>query len=52
MWDHTDCCAKQDPCSSAIYLISSLALKCSIIIDRSLGATGYGKYVVDGFNYI
>ena len=26
MWDHTYCCAKQDHCASAIYLLSCLDL--------------------------
>ena len=52
MWDHTDGCAKQYRCASEIYLPKCLALEFSIIIDRAVEAPGYGKYDVDGLNYI
>ena len=50
MWDHTDGCAKQYCCETAIYLLSCLALEFSIILDRAAAAPEHGKYVVDGLN--
>ena len=50
--NNTDGCAKQYRCEYAIYLLSCIALEYCIIIDRTVGATDHGKYVVDGLNYI
>ena len=50
MWYHTDGCAKQYHCESAIYLVSYLDLECCIIIGREVGANGHGKYLVDDMN--
>ena len=51
MWDHTDGCAYQYCCASAIYLLSCIALEFSRTIDRAEGAPGHGKYLVDVLNY-
>ena len=50
MWYHMDGCAKQYRCASAIYLLSCIALKFSIINNRPVGAPGHGKYSVYGLN--
>ena len=50
MLDDTDGCAKQYHCASYVYLLSCLALEFSTIIDKEVGAPGYGKYVVDSIN--
>ena len=50
MWYHTDGCAKQYRCESAIYILSYLDLEFYIIIDRSVGSPGHGTYLVDGLN--
>ena len=34
IWDHTDGCANQYRCEKDIYLLSCIALECSIIIER------------------
>ena len=50
MWDHTDSCANQYCCAYTIYLLTRLALKLCIIIDREVRASGNVKYVVDIMN--
>ena len=50
MWDHTDGCTKQSICVKVLYLMSCLASKFDIIIDRLVDAPGHGKDVVDGMN--
>ena len=50
LYDETDGCAKQYRCSNAIYLLSVLASKYGITIDRGIGAPGHGKDDVDGLN--
>ena len=50
MWDHTDDCANQYCCASAIYLLSCLTLEFSIIIYKAARAPTNGKYVVYGLN--
>jgi len=50
VWDDTDGCGKQYRCGTAMYLLSILASKYGIIIDRAIGAPGHGKDIVDGLN--
>ena len=44
----TDGCGKQYRCGNALMLLSVLARKYEIIIDRAVDAPGHGKGVVDG----
>ena len=50
MWDETDGCTKQYRCAKAFWLLSYLAQKYDITIDRAIGAPGHGKDIVDGIN--
>ena len=50
MWYHTDGCANQYRCASAIYLLSCLSVKFCFIIDRPVGTPGNVKHVIDGLN--
>jgi hypothetical protein len=50
MFDNTDGCAKQYCCAPAIHLLSMLAREFNITINRSVGAPGHGKDLVDGLN--
>jgi hypothetical protein len=50
MFDNTDGCAKQYRCATAIHLLSMLATEFNITINRSVGAPGHGKDLVDGLN--
>ena len=50
MFDHTDGCTAQYRCGIALYLLSILACKKKIIIDRAIEAPGHGKDEVDGVN--
>eukprot|EP00966_Prymnesium_polylepis_P017924 413578-Prymnesium_polylepis.1 len=50
VWDDTDGCGKQYRCGTAMYLLSILASKYGIVIDRAIGAPGHGKDIVDGLN--
>lgn len=50
VWEDTDGCSKQYRCGNALYLLSLLASKYGVTIDRAIGAPGHGKDVVDGLN--
>jgi hypothetical protein len=50
MFDNTDGCAKQYRCATAIHLLSMLATEFNVTINRSVGAPGPGKDLVDGLN--
>jgi hypothetical protein len=50
--DHTDGCAKQYRCGTALYLLALLAVSYGIVIDRAVGAPGHGKCEVDGGNAV
>jgi hypothetical protein len=50
MWDDTDGCGKQYRCAKAYWLLSYLASKYDMTIDRAIGAPSHGKDVVDGIN--
>ena len=50
MFDNTDSCAKQYRCATAIHLLSMLAVEFNTAINRSVGAPGHGKDLVDGLN--
>jgi hypothetical protein len=50
MRDDTNGCSKQYHCGTAIYLLLVLALHFGILINRSIGAPGHGKDIVDGLN--
>jgi hypothetical protein len=52
VFDHTDGCAKQYRCATAIYLLSMLATKYHVTINRAIGAPGHGKDVVDALNAV
>ena len=45
-------CDNKYICALAIYLMKIVSLTLKISIDRSIGAPGHGKYVVDGLNEI
>ena len=48
--DHTDGCAKQYRCGTALYLMSLLSALYGVAIDRMIGAPGHGKDIVDAVN--
>jgi hypothetical protein len=50
MWEETDGCGKQYRCAKAFWLLSYLAVKYGMTIDRAIGAPGHGKDIVDGLN--
>jgi hypothetical protein len=50
--DHTDGCAKQYRCGTALYLLALLAVSYGIVVDRAVGAPGHGKCEVDGANAV
>ena len=52
MLDTTDECGKQYRCVTALYLLSVLASKFNIIIDRVVGAPYHGKIKIDGLNAV
>ena len=43
-------CANQYRCSLAVYLTKIILLPLNISVDREIGASGNGKYFVDGLN--
>jgi hypothetical protein len=51
-FNNTDGCTAQYRCYRAMYLLSMLAIRFAIIIDRAVGAPGNGKDEVDGLNAI
>ena len=52
IWENTDGCAEQYICASALYLMSVLSQRHSIIMDRGISAPVHVKEVVDGLNSI
>ena len=52
IWENTDGCADQHRCATALYLMSVLSQRHSIIFDRVIIAPGHGKEVVDVINAI
>jgi len=50
--DHTDGCSKQYRSANALHLLSVLAVKYTVIIDRSVSAPGHGKSIIDGLNAV
>ena len=50
--DHTDGCSKQYRSANDLYLISVLAVKYNVVIDRSISAPGHGKIIIDGLNTV
>ena len=52
IWENTDGCAEQYRCDSAIYLMSVLSHRHSIIFDWGISAPVNGKEMVDGINAI
>ena len=50
IWDHTDGCTNKYCFTLDIYILSCIALKFSIVIDRKIRAPGHGKDMVDGLN--
>ena len=52
IWGNTDGCAEQYICASALYLVSVLSQRHSIIFDWGISTPVYGKKVVGGINAI
>ena len=52
IWENTDGCAEKYRCSTALYLISVLSQRHSIIFDRVISAPVHYKEVFDGINAI
>ena len=52
IWENNDGCAEQYICATALYLMSVLSQRHSIIFYRGISAPGNGKEVVDGLNAI
>ena len=52
IWENTDGCAEQYRCATALYLMSVLSQRHSIIFDWVISAPGYGKEVFDSLNDI
>ena len=52
MWYQTDWCKKYYRCSIAYYLMYFLSKSYQNILDRAVGTTGHGKYIVDGFKAV
>ena len=50
--DHTDGCSKQYRCANALHLLSVLAVKYNVVIDRSVSTPGHGKSIIDGLNAV
>ena len=50
LWENNDRCVQQYRCATALYLLSMLEHAYNIIINRVVGAPGYGRQVVDGLN--
>ena len=50
IWEKNDGCAKQYICASELHLMSVMSQCYSIIIDRSISASGHGKEAVVGLN--
>jgi hypothetical protein len=50
MFDSTDGCSKQYRCAKAFWLLTYLAVKFKIVIDRAISAPGHGKGRIDGIN--
>ena len=49
---NTDGCAEQYRCASALYCMTVLSQRHSIIFDQGISAHGHGTEVVDAFNDI
>ena len=52
IWENTDRFAEQYRCATALYLVSVLSQRHSIIFYWGIIAPGHGKEVVDGLNAI
>ena len=52
IWENTGGCAEQYICATALYLMSVLSQRHSIIFDRGISAPGHDKDVVDSLNAI
>ena len=52
IWENTDGCAEQYRCATALYLVSVLYQRHSVIFDWGISAPEHGKEVVDGLNAI
>eukprot|EP00957_Ditylum_brightwellii_P067561 5129265-Ditylum_brightwellii.AAC.1 len=50
--EDTDSCSKQYRSASSLYLISTICMKHSIVINHAVDAPGHGKDVVDGLNAV
>jgi hypothetical protein len=52
MFDHTDGCAKQYWCDTALYLLALLSVNYSMLVYHAVGAPSHGKCEVDGGNAV
>ena len=52
IWENTDGCAEQYRCTSALYTMSVISQRHSIIYDWGMIAPGHVKDVVGGLNSI
>ena len=52
IWENPDGWAEQYRCSTALYLMSGLSQRRSIIFDQGISELGNGKEVADGCNAI
>ncbi|OEU07188.1 hypothetical protein FRACYDRAFT_251490 [Fragilariopsis cylindrus CCMP1102] len=50
LYETTDGCGAQYRSATALWFLSGLSIKHNIVIDRSFGAPGHGKGIVDGVN--
>ncbi|OEU19555.1 hypothetical protein FRACYDRAFT_235613 [Fragilariopsis cylindrus CCMP1102] len=50
LYETTDGCGPQYRSATALWFLSGLSIKHNIVIDRSFGAPGHGKGIVDGVN--
>ena len=52
IWENTDGCVDQYRCATALYLVSVLSQRHSIIFDRGISAPGHVEEMFEGLNSI
>ena len=50
IWESTDGCCKQYYCGATLFFKSIISTNINSIVDRMIGVTGHGEYVVDRIN--
>ena len=50
IWENTNGCTEQYICATALYLMSVLSQRHSIIFDQVISAPGHGKELIDDLN--